>query len=627
MYSEVKMDSILPDLDCHEEMDISTNQNYQQYMEVKVNTKLPLILRPEEDKSGQKQTWNKQAKRPRLHPNFNKVNNRDMGSLQQAPEKLSPMPYQPQLFRSSTSLKMVPLKKFHRAVESMNQQLPTQVTKSRLISFHARNFPYQGDSTLKVCEQESFEPYHERGYEEEDGSKSHKRKKHSGKHETEYRDLHVGGQHSRLVERDDGSCSKVCMKYGSIKQRDSEESPPTTAPSLREIHHSNPAVHPGLTSNQSVALKSLSLEEMSIKRNLIKSKNIHKKKEHQLFPFSNKADAIVNEKRRIPHLLPEYQRKPKKKYPHQMKKSVAPKDAIKEEKETVGDRHRHLYHNESKRESKRFVRDRRKDSDMNWKKHKDNQVETVEIQKNEITNQTQLMQDEVVEPLDNVDTLEEEEKCFEEEPEMERSLSSRDSKTSIPEESQKQTFTVPSSPSLLKLSDLVMYLTGERFEYLKEKFHKLDGDKDGHLKFCELETEIPTNLNHMQKIFIKEVYDVISSSTFFGLAEFCTVTLICEQLLQLPDIPTKSIDNLISSQSLQDEIATFMMEFSKVDVDRTSAISMDLLKSVLEASLSDIRSDTAWWEDVLRDIHRTNKQSINKVEFLCLIPYFLNLRV
>lgn len=61
MYSEIKMDSILPDLDCQEKMDISTNQNYQQYVEVKVNTKLPFILRPEEDKSGHKQTWNKQV--------------------------------------------------------------------------------------------------------------------------------------------------------------------------------------------------------------------------------------------------------------------------------------------------------------------------------------------------------------------------------------------------------------------------------------------------------------------------------------------------------------------------------------------------------------------------------------
>lgn len=66
-------------------------------------------------------------------------------------------------------------------------------------------------------------------------------------------------------------------------------------------------------------------------------------------------------------------------------------------------------------------------------------------------------------------------------------------------------------------------------DILKETFNKLDSDKDGHLLYSQLKSLLPEKFSINQEKFIKEVYNITSQSTFFGISEFWGMTQLTKK--------------------------------------------------------------------------------------------------
>ncbi|XP_030846585.1 uncharacterized protein LOC100891423 isoform X2 [Strongylocentrotus purpuratus] len=184
----------------------------------------------------------------------------------------------------------------------------------------------------------------------------------------------------------------------------------------------------------------------------------------------------------------------------------------------------------------------------------------------------------------------------------------------------------PPSPNPLMSADLHLNMSDEKRDALALKFTKLDSDKDGHITFKELETTFPENLSRPQQRYIKEAYELVSASTFFGLEEFVTISCLCERLAKLTG-PVRDAFEKVNQSMLQQNITQFVVMFSTVDRQQTGCISLASFQELLGALLNkDLASDTRLFSDILSTIGKNGSLSIDKVEYLVLIPFFLGFK-
>nr|XP_054774754.1 uncharacterized protein LOC129282924 [Lytechinus pictus] len=141
----------------------------------------------------------------------------------------------------------------------------------------------------------------------------------------------------------------------------------------------------------------------------------------------------------------------------------------------------------------------------------------------------------------------------------------------------------PPSPNPLMSADLHLNITAEKRDELALKFTKLDSDKDGHITFKELETTFPDSLSRAQQRYIKEAYELF----YFYLINL-------------------------------------QVMFSTVDRQQTGCISLDSFRELLGTLLNkDLTSNSRLFSDILSTIGKNGSLSIDKVEYLVFIPYFL----
>ncbi|XP_071487758.1 uncharacterized protein [Diadema antillarum] len=184
----------------------------------------------------------------------------------------------------------------------------------------------------------------------------------------------------------------------------------------------------------------------------------------------------------------------------------------------------------------------------------------------------------------------------------------------------------PPSPNPLMSADLHLNITAEKRDELAIRFTKLDADKDGHITFKELETTFPQNLSRSQQRYIKEAYDLVSASTFFGLEEFVTISCLCERLAKLTG-PMRDAFEKLNLSKLQQEITHFVVLFSTLDRQQTGCISLDSFRELLATALEkDIASSTSLFNSVIDGMGKSGSLSVDKVEYLVGIPYFLTFK-
>ena len=193
----------------------------------------------------------------------------------------------------------------------------------------------------------------------------------------------------------------------------------------------------------------------------------------------------------------------------------------------------------------------------------------------------------------------------------------------------------PATPNPLKGSELSRKLPVDEQNLLKETFKKLDTDADGlqrgfsatkkHIMFNQLQSQLP-KLSSAQERFLKQVYDITSSSTFFGIDEFMTMSALTKIVNEQKDEAKDTYSNLDFSE-LHHNIIHFIDLFQSVDRHQSGIISIDSLQEVLCSAIeTDLRSDTQIWNTILDVVDPADGVQISKVEFLAHIPYFLSLR-
>ncbi|XP_052090020.1 uncharacterized protein LOC127726637 isoform X3 [Mytilus californianus] len=183
----------------------------------------------------------------------------------------------------------------------------------------------------------------------------------------------------------------------------------------------------------------------------------------------------------------------------------------------------------------------------------------------------------------------------------------------------------PATPNPLKGSELSRKLPEDEQKQLKETFKKLDTDSDGHLMYNQVQTQLP-RLSSPQERFLKQVYDITSSSTFFGIEEFMTMSALTKVVNDQQDAAKEAFTSLDFSE-LHHNIVSFIDLFQTVDRHQSGIISIDSLQEVLCAAIeTDLRSDTELWNTIIDVVDPADGVQISKVEYLAHLPYFLSLR-
>ncbi|XP_063402478.1 uncharacterized protein LOC134686708 isoform X9 [Mytilus trossulus] len=183
----------------------------------------------------------------------------------------------------------------------------------------------------------------------------------------------------------------------------------------------------------------------------------------------------------------------------------------------------------------------------------------------------------------------------------------------------------PATPNPLKGSELSRKLPEDEQKLLKETFKKLDTDSDGHLMYNQVQTQLP-RLSSPQERFLKQVYDITSSSTFFGIEEFMTMSALTKVVNDQKDAAKEAFTSLDFSE-LHHNIVSFIDLFQTVDRHQSGIISIDSLQEVLCAAIeTDLRSETQLWNTIIDVVDPADGVQISKVEYLAHLPYFLSLR-
>ncbi|XP_052708356.1 uncharacterized protein LOC128183410 isoform X7 [Crassostrea angulata] len=183
------------------------------------------------------------------------------------------------------------------------------------------------------------------------------------------------------------------------------------------------------------------------------------------------------------------------------------------------------------------------------------------------------------------------------------------------------------TPNPLKGSELSHLLPEEKRDELKKTFQKLDTDADGHLMYQQIKSQLPPQMSVQQERFLKQVYDITSSSTFFGVDEFMTMSTLTKKVQDLKSEAADSFGNL-DFALLHDQIIKYVDLFQSVDRIHSGKISLESLQEVLSAALeTDLSADDTNWNKILETVDPDEGAKISKIEFLAHIPYFLSLKL
>ncbi|KAK3593878.1 hypothetical protein CHS0354_011483 [Potamilus streckersoni] len=184
--------------------------------------------------------------------------------------------------------------------------------------------------------------------------------------------------------------------------------------------------------------------------------------------------------------------------------------------------------------------------------------------------------------------------------------------------------TVP-TPNPLKGSELRTALSEKEQTQLEETFKKLDTDNDGHLKYNQVQTQLPKSLSPNQEKFMKQVYELVSSSTFFGIEEFLTMNYLTKTITETSG-PVKEAYEIINFTTLAESISQYVSLFQSMDVNQRGKISLDELKQILSIALpDDLTADASTWQRILESINLGSSDQVTKIEYLASVPYFMSL--
>lgn len=178
------------------------------------------------------------------------------------------------------------------------------------------------------------------------------------------------------------------------------------------------------------------------------------------------------------------------------------------------------------------------------------------------------------------------------------------------------------TPNPLKGITVGASLTPDQQHELKRTFSRLDTDGDGHLMFSQLKTQLPKQFSQAQERYIKQVYEITSSSTFFGVDEFMTMSYLTNIVTALTG-PALEAFSKIDTHSIGKSILEYVELFQSVDRTNKGKMSLDSLRDILTTVCTQtMQPPTDMWTKVEEAITLSEPGQITKIEFLAYLPFF-----
>ncbi|ESP01062.1 hypothetical protein LOTGIDRAFT_172795 [Lottia gigantea] len=177
------------------------------------------------------------------------------------------------------------------------------------------------------------------------------------------------------------------------------------------------------------------------------------------------------------------------------------------------------------------------------------------------------------------------------------------------------------TPYPLKGTELSEIVPEEQQETLRQKFHSLNTDSTGHLDFDQLRQELPSEITIQQENFLKQVYDITSSSTYFGVDEFLNMSKLGDTVYELSGEAKEAFKDL-DDVELKQFIIHYVDLFQSVDRNHSGKISLRSLKEILSTAWDVNLEDTTTWSKMIDTVNMMKPDQITKIEYLAHLPYF-----
>jgi len=181
------------------------------------------------------------------------------------------------------------------------------------------------------------------------------------------------------------------------------------------------------------------------------------------------------------------------------------------------------------------------------------------------------------------------------------------------------------TPNPLKAATKVINVSNEERDKLRDTFVRLDTDADGHLLYPQVRTQLTEDVKPGEERYLKVVYDITSTSTFFGLDEFVVLSKLTERIKELEG-PTKEAFSLVDMITISDTIIQLTELYETLDKENSGELSMESVEELLSSGLSitpEAYPNT--YQNIIQVINPNEADNLSKIDFLAYIPYFVSL--
>ncbi|XP_064627884.1 uncharacterized protein LOC135487744 [Lineus longissimus] len=179
------------------------------------------------------------------------------------------------------------------------------------------------------------------------------------------------------------------------------------------------------------------------------------------------------------------------------------------------------------------------------------------------------------------------------------------------------------TPNPLKFVDAG--IAEEERDVLRETFKRLDTDADGHILYQQIKTQLPGTMTSAQEKYIKQVYDITSASTYFGVEEFYTMTALINKFKGLSG-PVLEAFEKVDMTRIKERIVQYVELFQTVDRSGKGGISMESVEEIIcQAMEKDKENDKNFLKQIFEVLKPDEEDNVNKLEFILHIPYFRSL--
>ncbi|XP_071824551.1 uncharacterized protein [Apostichopus japonicus] len=179
-------------------------------------------------------------------------------------------------------------------------------------------------------------------------------------------------------------------------------------------------------------------------------------------------------------------------------------------------------------------------------------------------------------------------------------------------------------PRKLNLTDVYSFITARQRMIFQKKFQDLDVDRNGKITLKELSQRMHEWVDKKEIKELMKVFDLNSDKTI-DEREFVTVAALNDQLLGR-EIESERAPLELNLKKLSLHITAYKEIFEMTDQDNSGHLTLDEVMFVISISVGeDIGTDQEVVDYIFRTLDLNENGSVDFIEFLSFIPFFLKL--